>query len=230
VTQVGGKEKPDWETLLLHITLAGFLILMLGAVLFRANRYLEVLMFPFFLLTPLWLMKMAQRSMVRLGQAKAFLAIMISLLTAAFFVRVVHLGLEMGPSCKKCRPAIPYEELAAVLREGGIASGTIIAGDGHLAGNLRGLLPYARIVCLQPSYGPPPRANDFSSTAIVVWQPKGEDRSLPNGAVEEIARLGGKLRGSPEKVSLEQQPFLLTSTPRHWDWMVQAVDVTHEKL
>ncbi len=53
---------PDWPLLVLHITLGGFILLILGALLTGATHYLERYMHPFFLLTPLWMLSMVERS------------------------------------------------------------------------------------------------------------------------------------------------------------------------
>ncbi len=54
--------EPDWPLLTLHITIGGFLLLMLGALLTGATHYLERYMHPFFLLTPLWMLSVVERT------------------------------------------------------------------------------------------------------------------------------------------------------------------------
>jgi hypothetical protein len=54
--------KPDWSLLLFHITLGSFIFLMAGAVITGATHYLERYMHPFFLLTPLWMLTLVERS------------------------------------------------------------------------------------------------------------------------------------------------------------------------
>jgi hypothetical protein len=48
------REWAGLAVLLVHITIGGFVVLMLGALLTGATHYLERNMHPFFLLTPLW--------------------------------------------------------------------------------------------------------------------------------------------------------------------------------
>ena len=57
----GGGEA-DWRLLLLHITIGGFIVLILGALLTGATHYLERYMHPFFLLTPLLLIGLVETS------------------------------------------------------------------------------------------------------------------------------------------------------------------------
>src|SRR4029079_9203687 len=51
----------NWERLILNMTIAGFILLMLGALLTGATHYLERYMHPFFLLTTLLLLAMVER-------------------------------------------------------------------------------------------------------------------------------------------------------------------------
>ena len=48
------RSEADWRLLLLHLTLGGFVVLLIGALATGATHYLERYMHPFFLLTPLW--------------------------------------------------------------------------------------------------------------------------------------------------------------------------------
>jgi hypothetical protein len=64
----------------------------------------------------------------------------------------------MGPECRKCRIAVPYDGLAAALEAQGFKTGTLMAADRHDAGNLRRFFPEARIVRMErPAYAPPDR-------------------------------------------------------------------------
>jgi 4-amino-4-deoxy-L-arabinose transferase-like glycosyltransferase len=220
-----GTHQPNWEMLLLHITLAGFLVLILGAIFTGASHYLERYMHPFFLLTPLWLMAMARRSETRPRQVKALVGVLIGAIAFCFALRTIDLVHNMEPSCTRCRVATPYDGLALALRERGFQSGTIIANDRHDAGNLRRLFPDARVVCLRwPAYGPPMRPRDLLSTIAVVWKPKGAP--IPRGAEEQLAQLRGDIRGAPELIQVPGRPFLLNRPPLSWEWMILAINST----
>jgi hypothetical protein len=216
--------KADWPLLLLHVTLGGFLVLILGALLTGATHYLERYMHPFFLLTPLWLLVLVERS----GNASRKLAVLAAVLFSVT-VLVVPLRLRdllhaMGPDCRKCRVAVPFDGLAAALEARGFHSGTLIASDRHDAGNLRRMFPEARIVCLErPGYAPPIRAADLSPKVAVVWR-KRREVPLATGADLEFARIAGSAAVTPERVAIPWQPYPSTSAKRVWEWMVVVAD------
>jgi hypothetical protein len=126
----------------------------------------------------------------------------------------------MGPECRKCRVAIPYDGLASALLARGFHADTIIAEDRHDAGNLRRLFPEARIVCLEPpSYAPPVRPADLISEAVVIWR-KGGAEELPDGAERELTRIGASIASKPDRVEIPWQPYPRTSAERSWTWIV----------
>jgi hypothetical protein len=214
----------NWPLLVFHVTVGGFLVLMLGALLTGATHYLERYMHPFFLLTPLWLLVLVERS----GNASRKVLVLTAALLAVT-VLVVPVWLRdllhaEGSECRKCRIAVPYDGLAAALEARGFRSGTIIAADRHDAGNLRRMFPGARIVCLgRPSYSPPPRAADLSSKAVVIWR-KGEAKALPKGAELELARIAAPATTTPERLEIPWQPYPSTSPQRIWTWVVVVAD------
>lgn len=192
---------PDWPLLLLHITIGGFLCLILGALLAGATHYLERYMHPLFLLTPLWLLVLVARTGNPERKVKVLAAVLLTVTMAAVPVRAMKLAKNLGAECGKCRMAAPYGELAEALRARGFNSGTIIASDRNDAGNLRRYFPKARIVCLQrPEYGPPVRSADFRERAAVVSRPK-DARWLPKAAKPQLGMIG-QSAGLVQKFSL----------------------------
>jgi 4-amino-4-deoxy-L-arabinose transferase-like glycosyltransferase len=217
------REKADWPLLLFHITLGGFLVLMLGAVFTGATHYLERYMHPFFLLTPLWLLTLVERSGNASRKVVVLTAVLLSITALVVPLRLRDLLHAEGPLCRKCRIAVPFDGLAAALEARGFRSGTIIAADRHDAGNLRRLFPKARIVLVgRPNYSPPPRALDLSSKAVVIWR-KGVV-ALPEGAEGELTRIGGRVTKAPEQLVIPWQPYPSTSHGRVWTWMVTVAD------
>jgi 4-amino-4-deoxy-L-arabinose transferase-like glycosyltransferase len=214
------RSEPDWWLLLVHITLGGFVVLIIGAVATGATHYLERYMHPFFLLTPLWLLGLVEQS----ANASRRLIILGALLVATTVLvvplRIRDLLPAMGPECHKCRVAIPYKGLAAALASRGFESGTLIAATREDAGNLRRMFPDARIVRLErPPYAPPLRAADLSSKVAVVWR-KGPVDSLPKGADAQFTRIAGSVTPSPEQVVVPWQPYPATSAQRRFEWIV----------
>ncbi len=214
------REKPDWPLLLFHVTLGGFLVLIGGAVLTGATHYLERYMHPFFLLTPLWLLTLVERSGNAARKVVVLTVVLLSITLLVVPLRLRDLLHAMGPECRKCRVAVPYDGLAAGLEARGFHSGTIIAEDRHDAGNLRRLFPDARIVCLEPpSYAPPVRPADLTSAAVVIWR-KGEAEELPRGADRELARIGAQVGAPPQQVEISWQPYPRKAAGRTWSWIV----------
>ncbi len=212
--------EPDWPLLILHITMGGFLLLMLGALLTGATHYLERYMHPFFLLTPLWMLSAVERTGNASRKARVLGIVLAASLLIVFPIRARDLMQAMGPHCNKCRVATPYAGLAEALKARGFEDGTIIALSRHDAGNLRRFFPKARIVCLdRPNYGPPVRAADYKSEAIVLWRPE-QGKKLPKAAEGELERLKASAKGSPEQVLVPWTPYPGTGASRNWDWML----------
>jgi Dolichyl-phosphate-mannose-protein mannosyltransferase len=226
------EEKPDWSLLLLHVTLGGFFVLIAGAVLTGATHYLERYMHPFFLLTPLWLLTSVERSGNAARKVVVLTAILLSVTVLVVPLRLRDLLHAMGPECRKCRVAVPYDGLAAALEARGFHSGTIIAEDRHDAGNLRRLFPDARIVSLErPSYAPPIRSADLTSEAVVIWR-KGGAEEVPEGAQSELARIRARVGAPPQQIEISWQPYPRKAAERTWSWVVAvakpAADVSQD--
>jgi hypothetical protein len=65
----------------------------------------------------------------------------------------------------------PYDRVAPAVLRDGFHRGTIVAGRGPLAGNLRVAFPDARIASLEtPDYVPPATMTD--GDCLVVWEPE----------------------------------------------------------
>jgi hypothetical protein len=216
--------KPDWPLLILHSTIGGFLLLILGALLTGATHYLERYMHPFFLLTPLWMLSAVERTENPARKAKILGTVLAASLLIVFPIRARDLMLAMGPHCNKCRVATPYAGLAEVLKARGFEDGTIVALSRHDAGNLRRFFPKARIVCFdRPNYGPPARPTDYRSETVVVWRPE-QGKEMPKAAEDELERLKAKAEGSPEKVLVPWMPYPGTGNLRDWAWMLLVAE------
>jgi hypothetical protein len=214
--------EPDWRLFLLHMTLGGFIVLGLGALVTGATHYLERYMHPFFLLTPLWLLALVETG----GKAPRRLAILSTVLVistiAVIPLRARDLSNTMTGACRKCRIAIPYDGLADALKVRGFQSGTIIAATREDAGNLRRFFPDARIVRLErPRYEPPPRVIKSGDKLAVVWR---EGYRLTKEAKSEYNAIVQGLGVTPEPVSAALQNGSGTSK-RQFEWKVIVVDV-----
>ena len=77
-------------------------------------------------------------------EMRRWAVISLAIIVFAFAARVANMFV-MEPFCKICRWGIPYQELAAQMRQAGFREGRILALDSDLAGNLRLYFPNARI-------------------------------------------------------------------------------------
>jgi 4-amino-4-deoxy-L-arabinose transferase-like glycosyltransferase len=214
--------EPDWPLLILHLTIGGFLLLILGALLTGATHYLERYMHPFFLLTPLWMLSVVARTENAARKARVLGVVLAASLLIVFPLRARDLMQAMGPRCNKCRVAAPYQGLAEALKARGFEDGTIIALSRHDAGNLRRFFPDARIVCLdRPNYGPPARDADYQSETVVLWRPEQGD-DMPKAAQSDLERLRASPKGAPERVLVPWTPYPRTGLARDWAWMLQV--------
>ena len=89
--------EPDWPLLILHITMGGFLLLILGALLTGATHYLERYMHPFFLLTPLWMLSAVERTENASRKAKVLGIVLAASLLIVFPIRARDLMQGHGP-------------------------------------------------------------------------------------------------------------------------------------
>lgn len=214
----------NWERLILHMTIAGFILLMLGALLTGATHYLERYMHPFFLLTPLWLLALVERIGPSSRRALIFGVVLVTVTGAVLPLRFYDDLHAMGPQCRKCRVAIPYEGLARSLATRGFHQGTIIAQTRHDAGNLRRYFPQSRVVCLEnPRYAPRLREKAIGQVALVL-NPKSRPRYL-HDALRQATALGATVSSSAETVSVPWQPWPPSSPERSWSWTVFVADL-----
>ncbi len=110
--------------------------------------------------------RMMRRYAVALGIAEAIVLLGLSL--------NVLRGDTFGPPT---RLNAPYDLVARTLVDAGFSRGTIAAGDGPLAGNLRLRFPASRVVRLtNPDYVPP---RTGEGQCLVVWEePLGNSSAL----------------------------------------------------
>jgi hypothetical protein len=93
------------------------------------------------------------------------------LVLLALTVNVLR-GDALGPPT---RLNAPYDAIAAALADAGFSRGTMAAGEGPLAGNLRLRFPHSRAVRLtNPDYLPPASGE---GQCLVVWEEQIGDRS-----------------------------------------------------
>ena len=148
-------DDPDYEQLLLHLTLINVGALIAGALLFGIQRYAVHALMPMFLLTSIWLTAQARNAAPDLGQVRRFVIMAASVAVFAFFARAANMYV-LEPVCNICRWGVPYASLAEEMKRQGFEHGRIVVFEDELGGNLRRFFPKARIELKgKGAYAPP---------------------------------------------------------------------------
>lgn len=158
---------PDYQQLLLHLTLINFAALIAGAVLFGIQRYPVHGLMPMFLLTSIWLTAQARNAAPDPGQVKRFVIMAACVAVFAFFARSANMYV-LEPVCNICRWGVPYTELAREMHRQGVDQGRIVVFEDEIGGNLRRFFPKARIEFAGDALPPPAPAAPGQRTAV-VW-------------------------------------------------------------
>jgi len=119
--------------------------------------------------------------------------VLVALAVAALVVRAT-IGLTDAAYCGKCRTRLPAGAFAEAIRDAGFVSGTVVAPDMHLAGNLQRWLPQARVIVPRLPLEAAPAPG--SGQCVVVWRGAGD------GAGELAAArrtLGADLADAPTR-------------------------------
>ena len=186
--------------------LAGLVILAVPVLVAGVAHYGERWMHPVMLLAPIWFTAGVRAAHPPPARVKALLWTFIALGALVLGWRAASFIYPDEATCGRCRLEVPYKELASRLTETGFTGGTILAGDEHIAGNLRTHFPGARIVSLTYDYyDPPPAVRDVAAEAaeaaeaagqcLVVW--RTQDREA-TALVPPKALAYAGLSGIPE--------------------------------
>lgn len=146
--------EPDYEQLVLHASLAAFALSIFGALAFAIkDQPIHVLM-PLYVMTVLWLFGAARRSCDHSKYTTRFTTLALAIAGIALIARLANMFV-LDPACKICRWGVPYDALATEIRARNFDSGTIVAFEDEIAGNLRQLFPHAKIVTRgRPNFTP----------------------------------------------------------------------------
>lgn len=191
----------------LALVLAGTLI---GALLLPDFRLRTHYMFVL-LLAPVWFLLLAEAAPRRPGRVAAF-AGAVSLCLAAGPVGLAVKFVAEPLVCERCQHHVPYADLAAQIRAMGFRGGTVSAywHPDPLPGNLRAVLPEARVISLKhPDVIPPERTPaGEAGQCLVVWSADAR-RDLKLTAIGETNRLfaAGIPPGAPHRLLVAPMPM-----------------------
>jgi 4-amino-4-deoxy-L-arabinose transferase-like glycosyltransferase len=165
-----GQERRLLEALFLAEAGLAALAILAGNLTYLRVRWLM----PAFFLVPLVALAWVESATLerrRLVRYAAGLIIVEAVVVLALTINVLR-GDALG---RPTRLNAPYDVVAAALSAAGFTRGTIAAGEGQLAGNLRVHFPDSRILRLtNPDYVPPPTGG---GQCLVVWEQQIGDPS-----------------------------------------------------
>lgn len=161
--------EPDYEQLILHLTLLSLGALLFGAVVYGINRYPVHALMPLFLVTSVWLTAQARKAAREPRELRRFVILASSIAVFAFCARCANMYV-LEPVCNLCRWGVPYAELATEIKAAGFASGWINVYDDELGGNLKRFFPDARVqLAGDKPYAAPPFSPGPKPTIVYVW-------------------------------------------------------------
>lgn len=152
-------------------TLAGVAVLAVPVLVAGVGHYGERWMHPLMLWAPIYLIAMVRAARPKARRVSLLVGIIAVVTLVALGWRFAGFVAPSPITCGKCRLAEPYAALAEGLGKMGFEGGTILAGDEHIAGNLRTHFPGARVVALNYGYyDPPMRTGSGPGQCLVVWR------------------------------------------------------------
>ncbi|HAZ60537.1 MAG TPA: hypothetical protein DCY89_03070 [Gammaproteobacteria bacterium] len=193
----------------------GLLVLLLGLVLVGgATHFVERWLHAFLLWLPMaWVFTQAQRGRLEAGRAlpRLMLALAGLLIAAALTWQAVQ-DIHGPPACHRCRPLIDHGPLADALAEARLADADLLAGDEHIAANLRLRLP--GIAVRVPNYPQLQLPRRADRPCVLVWD-LGRGVAPP-GALLSLARewCGEGLTAAVQAVTVPLQ----RQRARHAGW------------
>jgi hypothetical protein len=162
-------QEPDYEQLILHLTLLNIAVLLAAGLALGINHYAVHALMPLFLITAIWLTAQARKAARGGWEVRRFVILALSIAIFAYFARMANMYV-LEPVCQICRWGIPYAELADGIREAGFTRGRIVVYDFEIGGNLRRFFPEAEVELAGPTPYVPPVASDASGSTAYVWE------------------------------------------------------------
>jgi len=141
-----------------------------------AVAFTEHWLHPALMILPILLFALVERGLPTPRALRAYLALLGLTVAIALGARIAHYALG-ADHCGRCRDLVPFGALADQLRQAGFRRGTIVAGDLHVAGNLRVLFPHSRVIdpALPAAIWPPPPGR---GQCLLAWPAAAAARQL----------------------------------------------------
>lgn len=199
-----GEGQADPVQLVRDSVIFGVVVLAVPVLVAGVAHYGERWMHPLMLLAPVYLVAMLRAARPSRLQLRVLVGIVLAVATVALGWRLSGFVYPSPTTCGKCRLEVPYGTLAQKLSDIGFEGGTILAGNEHIAGNLRTHFPNARVVALNYGYYDPPirDAEDKPEEAgqcLVVW---GSTARAGTAVIPSSALAYAEISGLPEAASV----------------------------
>jgi hypothetical protein len=164
------------QGLLGRFFMAAGLVLLLQ-VTSGATRFYVHWLEPFLIFLPIWFFGRLPLATLAPARLKGFAAVLVCAAVAILGVRAGEVSFNLN-SAKHAERDRLFMEQVRQLQAAGFQTGTLVAGDHVIGGNLRLYFPRARVLCVEyPAYDPP--AGDPDGPIVVVWNSTVTDKPLP---------------------------------------------------
>jgi 4-amino-4-deoxy-L-arabinose transferase-like glycosyltransferase len=188
---------PGTRRLLAVLLLVEVGVLITGTLTGQLTYFRIRWLMPVFVLVPLFAFTWIDPAAVdrrRIARYVATLLLVETLVVLGLVANVLRGDAFGAPT----RLNAPYDVIADTLAATGFARGTIAAGEGPLAGNLRLRFPDSRVIRLSnPDYLPPATGQ---GQCLIVWEEPGGDHSTLVSWVASV--LGARVEAeSPQRMS-----------------------------
>lgn len=171
------------------VLIAGVLVILAGILLFGMSKMEIWYLHAFFPLLPLYALILFDGRPLdrwRLGVIAGVIVVVAGIQTGTRLV-------AMTAACQgECRDLVPFDRLAAHLKDAGFARGTILSDGAIVAGNLRPHIPQARYGTFDGAAPPAQRPGSAPGQCLLIWRADGSEVPAPRtrSTAALLARLG----------------------------------------
>jgi len=185
----------DHRRLLERFFMVTGVVLLAGVFVFGITFFKSRWLHPILLLFPLYFFCLVRDSGYSARQMRIWAAILIAAAAAAVGMR---LGQDLAgpPFCGKCRLLKPYPELTRDIQARGFSGGTVVAGDEHIAGNVRMVAPEARVATSKYPFYIPPLRDGAAGQCLVIWDAREGD-TVPGPLADFLGKDFGAVAAGP---------------------------------
>jgi hypothetical protein len=214
----------DLRQLLLHALLVQAVLLVGGGAFWlRHYDYPAHLLLPMLLIAVIWLADVVRASAPDPVRLRRFMRLTLFLILVAFVGRAANMFI-LDPVCSRCRWGVPYDGLAATMREKGFREGTILSEEFETAGNLRRFFPQARFVVGTPRYLPPGAETARTGQLAILWPVFDTSPGLPP-SLASLLPTGLDAAGlRAERVAIPWRHLWKPVGYRHSEWWLLVVE------